>query len=156
MSALPGFWVPLLGAATEPPAALLMLRDPHEVAASQMARSVQNPEAYPGLTGPEAMLAIWVRQTRACLRQLADRPILVVRHADLAADARARFARILVFAGHGDGGIERIEGLFKPHYYRSRPLGGRMNGTWSPLAERLFGALGAAAAAKSNAPNQRA
>jgi len=141
MSALAGFWVPLLDAAAEPPAALLILRDPHEVAASQMARSMQDPQAYPGLTCPEAMIAIWLRQTRACLRRLADRPILVVRHADLGTDAAASFARVLAFAGNPNGEIGRIEGLFKPHYFRSRPLGGRVSGTWSPLAERLFRAL---------------
>jgi hypothetical protein len=140
MAPLAKFWLPLFTARTIPPRHILVLRDPREVATSQMARSIDVPEAYPLLHRAEAMLVLWTTQTFHLLRALREEEILVVAHSELTVDAPRLFGRIAQFAGLRQETVASSE-VFRGRYYRSSPAEIAAGGVWTRLSGRLFESL---------------
>jgi glycosyltransferase involved in cell wall biosynthesis len=146
LTALAGFWAPLLGERELPPRHVLVLRDPREVAASQVARALQDPAAYRLLHRAEAMLVLWASSMVSVLRALADQDILVVAHSDLAADAGGALSRVAAFAGAPAAAAAAAADVFQASFHRSEPGQAAVGGPWDALTGEPFRRLGGAGA----------
>lgn len=84
------YWLPVLQATSITPAALLVLRDPHEVVASLMQRD-QCPAAFTA--------ALWLRHMLAAEHATRDCPRSFIRYDELLGDWRTSMARAAAHAG---------------------------------------------------------
>ena len=137
MTGLAPFWTPIFAARPAPPRHLLIVRDPAEVALSQAARAVADPETYRGLSDPEDTSALWLRHMQTAAAALDRNEVLLIRHADLAADATAVYRAVLKYAEHEGGDLSRIADLFQQRYHRAR-AGVAGGGPLAQAAGRLF------------------
>lgn len=143
------FWERAIPAAGFVLRRLLILRDPAEVAESQIQRVVRRPTEFPVIDAPEPMAALWAVTMHEVLSALATDDTLVLRHADLVRDPARVLRRAAEFAGAPNpAGAEAFATeRADPQLYRARLEGGVPDGSWMSLARRMFDALAPSAEA---------
>ncbi|QYK42546.1 MAG: sulfotransferase [Paracoccaceae bacterium] len=140
------FWRRAAADAGFRPRAVMILRHPDEVVASQVARATRNRHEHRLIGRPEPMRALWVVATTGLLADPPDDGIYLVRHADLVGQPQpvlqaltrdlalpTRPASLLAFARQG----------VKPGLHRQRraPDAAPAASAWGDLARQVFDAL---------------
>lgn len=138
MAALAGFWLPLLAEMRPAPGHLLLVRDPEEVARSQLTRAMEKPADYALLHDRDAVLAGWVLQMLQLLRALPADDTLLLSHRRLIGEPEAALGAVARFAGAGP--VAEAAAVVDPRYYRSRGDGASAS-AWGVAAGRLHAAL---------------
>ncbi len=123
---------------------LLIVRDPVEVAESQIQRLKRRPGSFHSvIDAPEPMAALWAVTMHEVLAALSDDETLVVTHADLLAEPERTFTAALAFVGldGAEEGITRIaRNSVNPSLYRAR-VSEVPRGPWMDAARRFFADL---------------
>jgi TPR repeat protein len=147
MCATAGFWVPLIARREPPTGHLLVIRNPQEVASSQLARAIGAPEAHRMIQRPEAMLVLWASNLAATLKALGPHEVFVVSHADVAKRGAAALGGFSPPVG-APSAEPASAGPFEPRYHRERGGEARWEGPWADLADRLYERLEGRAGAR--------
>jgi hypothetical protein len=119
---------------------ILILRDPAEVAESQVQRVARRPHEFPVIATPEPMAALWLVGMQDLLAALSDDATLLVSHAQLMADPVPVLAAIAPFAGLSpDDSViaEFARDRVKPALHRARMIQAPA-GPWMDAARALF------------------
>lgn len=123
---------------------LLIVRDPAEVAESQMQRLKRRPGSFHSvIDAPEPMAALWAVTMHEVLAALSDDKTLLVTHADLLAEPERTFAAATAFVtlDVAEEGIRRIaRDSVDPSLYRAQ-VGEVPRGPWMDVARRFFADL---------------
>lgn len=139
------FWQSVIPAAGFDLRSIVLLRDPVEVAESQMQRVARRPYEFPVIASAESMAALWSVTMQEVLTARADDRTLLVHHADLLADPANTLAAAAEFAGCApseDALAEFALNGVKPALYRARASdAARPVGPWMTAATGLFTAL---------------
>ena len=124
---------------------VLMVRDPAEVAQSQVSRARSEPAFYAALSEPAAMAALWAVTMQGILRYLPDEGALVLRHRDLMHNPLPGLRAIAeaFLPATSDATLQAaIAAAIRPALYRERAPGGHLPSPgWPQLAQGLFDAL---------------
>lgn len=140
VATLAPFWervVPLAGFEMR---RLIILRDPAEVAESQMQRVARRPYEFPVIAALEPMAALWSVTMFEVLSALRDDATMLVSHAQLIAEPACVLATIAPFAGlsaNEDMVAELALQGVKPELHRARVVE-VSNGRWMEVARAFF------------------
>lgn len=137
------FWQAVVPEAGFALSAVLILRDPLEVAESQRQRALRQPEAFPLLSQAEPMSALWTVTMQGFLQTLTIDSLPLITHADLRADPAGTLAWLLTKLKRParTAKLKSFARLhFKPELYRAQAKG-RPSGGWAREAAALYAAL---------------
>lgn len=137
------FWQAVVPEAGFALSAVLILRDPLEVAESQRQRAMRQPEAFPLLSQAEPMAALWTVTMQGFLQTLAIDALPLLTHADLRADPAGALAWVLARLKR-PARTAKLKAFarqhFRPELYRAQ-VRGRPTGGWAREAAALYTAL---------------
>lgn len=121
---------------------ILILRDPAEVAQSQLQRVARRPQDFPVIADHEPMAALWAVTMAEVLAAVTDDETIVLSHESLMASPGNTLAAAATFAGlqPAEEKVQRfLSGQFKPELYRARVTEGDVAaGVWMLAARALF------------------
>ena len=146
------FWHDLLAREAAEVRHVLIVRDPGEVAASQVARAAKRPDVHRSLREAEAMAALWCTAMACALRDLDRRPTLLVAHDALYSDPRTVTEALASFAGlaYDEAALRCVDHELRRAHAAPSPA------AWGALAHSLYRALLAGSTPRTMEPGEAA
>ncbi len=151
LTTLAPFWERVVPAAGFYLRRIVILRDPAEVAESQVQRVARRPQEFPVIAAAEPMAALWVVSMHEVLSALGDDNTMVVSHADLLRNPAQVLAAIAPFAGLSPS-VETVAAFaldgVKPSLYRAH-VSEVSKGPWMAAAQAFVADFGPACGPRS-------
>lgn len=142
------FWQEVALSAGLDPQVLIILRDPREVAQSQVNRAHEHPDFYAGLASQEPVFGLWAVAMHRLLAHLPDSGAILLRHRDLMSAPQLVAGPLAKLLDLPDITAEKLAAAtsrIRPKLYRARQEDPEAlpNAGWESLAMRLFHAMSA-------------
>ena len=147
MSLIYPFWVATFREHGIAPKRILIVRDPAEVAESQVRRARRSRSFHRNIMAAEPMHALWCVTMLECLRALDGDDTLLVRHRSLYRHPAETLAAIADYLGLSPerGAIETFSrDILDRDLYRARRPAQGGSGAWARLADRFYRTFGSA------------
>lgn len=135
------FWTDVIAEAGMRARSVLVLRDPAEVARSQVQRAPHSPLFYATMMQAEPMTALWAVMMHGVLAVLPEDGAWLLCHADMFGAGAPTFAAMARHFGLPEATVAAAGARIRPELYRAKAMETPPNRGWPLLAQNLFADL---------------